>query len=132
MLSSTSTIRESPPSYKRNTVGSTSRTTYVAKMKAEVTSRTSETNSVSVPTGIKTLNRRIIGEPGARTAARLIILGIAGHPNHWNYCEENDLSRLSCHHTGGSSCPGRDATVLRTEIRQCRKRDAQLRMGGGG
>src|ERR1017187_7946918 len=65
MLITTRTIRESPPSYNRNTVGSTSRTRYVAKMKEEVTSRTSDTSSVSVPTGIKTLNRRIIERPGA-------------------------------------------------------------------
>src|ERR1035438_3237621 len=49
-------------------------------MKAEVMSKTSDTNRVRVPTGIKTLNRRIIEGPGARTAARLIILGIAGIP----------------------------------------------------
>src|ERR1035437_5073993 len=132
MLRTTSAIRESPPSSKRKTVGSTSRTRYVAKMKAEVTSRISETNSVSVPTGIKTLNRRIIEGPGTRITARLIILGIAGHPNRWNCRDENHLSRLSRHHAGGSACPGRDASFFWGEIRQCRQRYAQLRMGGGG
>src|ERR1019366_1868885 len=112
MLSTTSAIRKSPPSSKRKTVGSTSRTRYVAKMKAEVTSRISETNSVSVPTGIKTLNRRIIEGPGTRITARLIILGIAGHPNRWNCRDENHLSRLSRHHAGGSACPGRDASFF--------------------
>src|ERR1017187_6523739 len=107
MLSTTREMRERPPSYKRKTVGSTLRTAYVAKTKAEVISKTSDTNRVSVPTGIKTLNRRIIEGPGARAAARLIILGIAGHPNCWNYHDENYLSRLSRHDAGGSTCPGR-------------------------
>src|ERR1017187_2845927 len=71
MLITTRTIRESPPSYNRKTVGSTSRTIYGAKMKAEVTSSTSDTSSVSVPTGIKTLNRRIIEGPSARINAKV-------------------------------------------------------------
>jgi hypothetical protein len=61
MLSTTSAMRERPPSYKRKTVGSTSRTRYVAKTKAEVMSKISDTKRVMVPTGIKTLKRRIIG-----------------------------------------------------------------------
>src|ERR1035437_10289718 len=130
MLRTTSAIRESPPSSKRKTVGSTSRTRYVAKMKAEVTSRISETNSVSVPTGIKTLNRRIIEGPGTRITARLIILGIAGHPNRQNCRDENHLSRLSRHHAGGSACPGRDASFFWGEIRQCRQRIADLARAG--
>src|SRR4030095_15346867 len=47
-------------------------------MNAEVTSRSSEINNVSVPTGIKTLNRRIIGGSILRVGAvRLIILGFS-------------------------------------------------------
>src|ERR1019366_131615 len=136
MLSTTNAIRKSPPSSRRKTVGSTSSTRYVAKINAEVTSRTSETNSVSVPTGTKTLNKRIIEGPVTRLTATLIILGIAGHPNarsaDRNCRDKNYLSRLSRHHAGGSACPGSDASFFWGEIRQCRQRYAQLRMGGGG
>src|ERR1035438_3629760 len=81
MLITTKAIRESPPSYNRKTVGSTSRTRYVAKMKDEVTSRTSDTSSVSVPTGIKTLNRRIIEGPSARMDGKVNYTRDCGHPN---------------------------------------------------
>src|ERR1039457_4598181 len=129
MLRTTSAMRERPPSYKRKTVGSTSRTAYVAKMKAEVISKTSDTNSVSVPTGIKTLKRRIIGYAKSDKvnytrdcrASQLL-----------EYRDENRISRLSRHDAGGSARFGGDASLLRGEIRQCGKRHAQVRMGGGG
>src|ERR1017187_8555166 len=129
MLRTTSAMRERPPSYKRKTVGSTSRTTYVAKMKAEVISKTSDTNSVSVLTGIKTLKRRIIGYAKSDKvnytrdcrASQLL-----------EYRDENRISRLSRHDAGGSARFGGDASLLRGEIRQCGKRHAQFRMGGGG
>src|SRR3989442_4835346 len=52
-------------------------------MNAEVTRMISETKSVSVPTGIKTLNRRIIrAGPAARDVyGKTIILGLGGNPN---------------------------------------------------
>src|SRR5260370_14631266 len=80
MLSNTRPIRKRPPSYKRKTVGSTSRTTYVAKMNAEVTSRTSETRSVSVPTGMKTLNRRIIEGAGCANSGKVNYTGSQAIP----------------------------------------------------
>src|SRR5260370_24868919 len=80
MLSNTRPIRKRPPSYKRKTVGSTSRKTYVAKMNGEVTSRTSETRSVSVPTGMKTLNRRIIEGAGCANSGKVNYTGSQAIP----------------------------------------------------
>src|ERR1035438_10153190 len=101
-------------------------------MNAEATSRASDTNRVRVPAGIKTLNKRIIRGPGTGTAARLIILGNAGHPNLQPDSDEDRLSRLPCHHAGGSACSGSDASILWSEIRQRGQRDAPFWMGGGG
>src|SRR5438132_10296107 len=83
MLASTNVMRTMPPSSSRKTVGSTGRSMYVARMNAEVTRMISETKSVSVPTGIKTLNRRIIrAGPVARDVyGKTIILGLGGNPN---------------------------------------------------
>src|SRR5260370_32123971 len=118
MLSNTREIRKRPPSYKRKTVGSTSRTTYVAKMNAEVTSRTSETRSVSVPTGIKTLNRRIIEGAGRANGGKVHYTRDC-EPSHrldlnyQAYCDENHLSGLSRYHAGGSACAGSAPPFLR-------------------
>src|SRR5271157_555889 len=60
MLSTTTTTRAIPFSYRRNNSGSVGRAANVARTNAVVTQSVSDISSVSVPAGTKTRNKRII------------------------------------------------------------------------
>src|SRR5260370_38815639 len=100
-------------------------------MNAEVTSRTSETRSVSVPTGIKTLNRRIIEGAGRANGGKVNYTRDCGPSqrldlNHQAYWDEDHLSRLSRNPAGGPAGVGSPALFLRAGGPPSGQRDGQL------
>src|SRR5437764_10452766 len=126
MLSTTNAIRVHPPSYWSQTVGSSSRIRKHDTTNAVVTRTISEISSVSVPTGMKTLNKRII-QKGRSDKVNYTRDGGPSFRIERPHRAETCLPRLPCDHAGGRARTEPDAAVLQHAIRQRCQRQPSLR-----